>query len=265
MLLGHEDKTELFRKIVERGNLRHAYLFFGDSGIGKSLFAKSLANFLERGEFAIHDVNLPLIDFLSISSLGSEKIGIEEIRAVKKFLYQTPLKSPRRFVLINDAEKLTSEAQSALLKIVEEPPEHGLIVFITYNPQALFPPLLSRLIKIYFRRARAEVIGNFLKKHGLDNLTAERLTVAAFGRIGRALELAEKKTAAKVNEEDLVAEIEDKIVDFWLKGPEKNSRKIAFLLEREALIKRYNLNQKLQRRAILEELANISKRSPILT
>jgi DNA polymerase-3 subunit delta' len=252
MLIGHEDKINLFKKLVEGNELRHAYLFFGDSQVGKSLFAKMLANFCERGKFEA-DSSAPLIDFLSISSPEGGKIGIEEIRSLKNFIYQTPFRSPKRFVLIDDAEKLTGDAQTALLKIVEEPPEHGLIIFIAHDLQVFSPPLLSRLVKVYFRRATEEEIRAFLKKRGLDERTAERLVVASFGRIGRALQLAMEKT--KSLEEDLATEIQNTIINLWLKGPERNSKKIAWLLDRETAVKRYNLNWHLQRRTILEKLS----------
>ncbi|MEK7630061.1 MAG: AAA family ATPase [Patescibacteria group bacterium] len=250
MFFGHGEKIKDFKKLVDKGRLGHAYLFFGDAGIGKFLFAKLLANYLESSEFAISSV--PLIDAAFFSPDEKGTIGIPAVREIRNFLRQTPLKSPRRLAVIDNVEALTPEAQSALLKIVEEPPSHALIIFIGHDEQVIFAPLLSRLNKIYFSRFSESEIKKILQEHyDLSAAKAETVAKESFGRLGRAIDIIK---GGSENPMTLEAELEGKILELWQKNPFKNSKKLAWMLERESLIKRFDLNKNLQRRAIEEKL-----------
>ncbi len=241
-MFGHEDKIQLFKKLAKEGNLSQAYLFYGDAQIGKSFFAKHLAYFLEYGDFAIADK--PFIDARFFSPNEKNVIGIDEARTIKKFLSEKPLKSTKRFALIEQSECLTSEAQSSLLKIVEEPPEKSLIIFIASESQILFAPLLSRLVKIYFKRFGEEEIKNILTKNfNLPLAKATLIAKASFGKIGRAIELKDGNIVSG-------NEIERKIIDLYTENSQKNSEKLAWLLDRETLSQRFNLNANLQQKAM---------------
>src|SRR3989344_5497544 len=147
-LYGHEDKLAAFQKLIESGLLSHAYLFYGAPGIGKFHFAKILARRMEFGAAA--PKREPFLDTFFIEPDEKGTIGVETVREIRKFLSQKPFRSSRRLAVVRDAEALTKEAQSAMLKIVEEPGETALIVFIAHDPQVLFAPLRSRMIRIYF-------------------------------------------------------------------------------------------------------------------
>ena len=182
MIFGHEDKVDIFKDLVANKKLRHAYLFYGDDSIGKFLFAKHLAHFLEFGKFEIS--NQTLLDTQIFEPNEKNSIGIEEAREIKRFLSETPLVSPRRLAIIDRVDTFTPEAQTSLLKIVEVPPLSALIIFITYDPQVLFPPLLSRLNKIYFRRLSKENLKNILQNHfEIPFKKAEALADQSFGRL----------------------------------------------------------------------------------
>lgn len=256
MLLGHENKVTIFKKLAEENNLSHAYLFFGDQQIGKFLFAKSLAYFLEFGKFEISEELL--IDAHILSANEKNIIGIEEIRNLKGFLWQTPLRSKKRTVIINDAEKLTPEAQSALLKIVEEPPSHALLIFIAAQTQMLFPPLLSRLIKVYFPRHSRARIKEILAEHfNLESVKAQKIADASFGRLGRALN-ALNGQEKNFHDPEIETILEEKILALAKRNLIKNSENLSRLLERQILLKRYNLNPALQAKAV-EILSRINE------
>lgn len=239
MLFGHEDKIKLFKRLVEEDNLSHAYLFYGPSGIGKFGLAHALAFFLESGEFETSGA--PLIDSKICFPDEKGKIGVEVARKIKTFLSEKPFKSPRRLVIVRDAETLTTEAESALLKVVEEPPLSSLIIFVTTERLALFAPLSSRLSPVYFRSFSKTEVADFLKeRHKISRAQSEEIAAKSFGRIDRAMEFIEggkEKT-------------EDKIVSLYFKGVLKNSAILSELLSREAALRRYNLNQNLQQKAI---------------
>lgn len=256
-MFGHEDKITAFKKLAKNGTLGHAYLFFGDREIGKFLFASSLANYLERGKW--EDTGGTLSDaFFVVPKEGKQSIGIDEIKDAAHFLWQTPAHSSRKMVIIDNADLLTSEAQSAMLKIVEEPPSHAIIIFIASDSSSLFSPLLSRLVKIYFPRFSKKEIGDILEKNfGISKIKSSSVAEDSYGRIGRAIfllgsaggEKSEKINSKSTNIENLI---------FRLRRADiiKNSSKIAWLLKKNFEMEKFNVNQPLQEKAITEFLCS---------
>jgi len=211
-----------FRKLIKEDNLSHAYLFFGGSAgsetdqCEKFAFAESLVNFLENGKFEKSEKQLT--EILVIGN-PDESIGIDEARTIKNFLYQKPVNSKYRTVIIRDAQNLTTEAQNSILKIVEEPPESALIIFIANNEETLLTAVVSRLQKIYF-----PAIGSHekLKKIKLDE--------SAF-------------TDMSDSEIDSVFE---SLINDLRKDPIKNCQALKEALKRLTVIKQFNTNKKLQ-------------------
>ncbi len=188
MLLGHEKLIKDFKKLVSGGNLANGYLFFGQPRVGKKLFAASLANFLEKGEFAESKV---LTEFLLIEPDEKGTIGIDQMRHLRNFLWQKPAASPRRTAIINDSEAMTGEAQNAILKIAEEPPESSLLIIIASDYERLWPTLQSRLQKIYFAPVGQALIEKWLKENAkCKENDARNFAEASFGQPGLALMLA---------------------------------------------------------------------------
>ncbi len=251
MLFGYDEKIKTFQRIIREDKLGQAYLFYGDRGVGKNTFAVLLAYALETGKFAVGSE--PLLDALFVARNPEENVlGIERITSeVKRFLWQKPFKSSRRLVVVDDSEDLTPEAQSALLKIVEEPPPHALLIFIAHDSQVFLPPLLSRLAKIYFPRLSKEEIAKILsEKYKASEEKAHEVSRQAFGRLGLALKLLDGTDGE--GEETLESFLENKILELRREGLKKNAPVLVRLLDRETFVKRYNLNMNLQRRAVVE-------------
>ncbi len=245
-MIGHESIQKAFEKLEREDSLGHAYLFFGDSQIGKASFAECVASYIEKGIFEVSETQL--ID--STLFLPNEKgnIGIDEVRSIRRFLWQTPLSSKKRIAIIDGAESLTNEAQGAILKIVEEPPKHGLIIFVTHDPSAIVSPLVSRCSKVYFSRLSTQKIENYLiDEKKISKTVAHEVALRSYGRIGRALRLLNKETKSP---ENLSEEIIERIIELREAGVEKNSSKLAWLLERESLIARFNVNPNIQKKAV---------------
>lgn len=248
-LIGHEDKIELFKNFFKKESLSHAYLFFGDSEIGKRTFAVSFAHFLETGSFENNDT---FVDTICIYPDPDKKIiSIDTVRGLKKFLFQKPFKAERRIAIIDECDLLTEEAQSALLKIVEEPPKQSLIIFITQNYESIFPPLSSRLMKIYFRRLPQEKIKSILQsEYSVSEKKAEEIASYSFGRIGMAIKMIDKNKEKYTEEINTVEDLNKLILNLRNSDLYKNSGIIKELINRNSLLMRYNLNEKLQLKAI---------------
>jgi len=188
MLIGHEKLKKDFRELVQKNKLAHGYLFFGQPRVGKQLFASCLANFLEIGKLL--EPEKVLTDFLLIKPDEQGTIGIDQMRRLRNFLWQKPFASSRRTAVIDDSEAMTGEAQNAILKIAEEPPESSLLILIASDYERLWPTLQSRMQKIYFAPIGQTLIEKWLKetvKCKADD--ARNFAEASFGQPGLALML----------------------------------------------------------------------------
>jgi hypothetical protein len=137
-----------FKNLIDTGNVFHAYVFFGEDTQAIADFSRSLAHMLEYGTSEKDDRFLN--DFLWVEPTDKESIGIDEVRAVQKFVYQKPTISPKRMVVICPADVVTDEGQSALLKLIEEPPKDALIILITKATDSLLRTIGSRVHEVYF-------------------------------------------------------------------------------------------------------------------
>jgi len=204
-MVGYENLVNNFKNLINNGRLSHAYLFYGADQEKQFLFAQSLANFLEKKIFKPSDDLLS--ETLIISPDEENVIGIDRVRSLKHFLWQKPANSIRRLAIIKEARNLTFQAQHAALKIVEEPPESALIIFIAKTIDDLFLTLSSRLQKIYFS--------------------------------------SQSNRRESAIEEDIDQFFESLIRELR-KDPIKNSQKLKEVLRRLSLIKQFNVNKRLQ-------------------
>lgn len=218
-----------FKRLIAKGQLSHAYLFFGGNNndqAAKYDFALSLANFLESKVF--EKSVKPLTELLSVNK-EEGGIGITAAREIKRFLYQKPISSDFRTVIIREAEALTPDAQSAILKIIEEPPEAALIILITRNENSLFPTLTSRLQRIYFPHSCCEFKAQDIKR-------PEDFSLDEMAYDGRMDEYAES------------------LMVYLMDSPIKNFDKLKEILRRLTAMKQFNTNKKLQLRVLNNKL-----------
>lgn len=151
-----------FKRLAKSGKLAHGYIFFGPSRTAKKNFAFSFARYLEEGDFypigvkSSEKTTRVLSDTLQIFPDENGVLGIDRIREMKNFLWQKPNRSAYRTVILADGEKLTDEAQNAMLRIAEEPPPSALVLLLIDDPERLYPTLQSRFQKVFFARGKDE-------------------------------------------------------------------------------------------------------------
>ncbi|MBI2013764.1 MAG: hypothetical protein HYS87_02995 [Candidatus Colwellbacteria bacterium] len=273
MIIGHKNIEKIFKKLAKENKLSHAYIFFGEPQVGKYTFASALASLLENNKF--ETPTRQLRECLILKPVN-DSIGIEEIRDLKIALYQKPISSRYRMAIIDNADALTYQAQNAILKIAEEPPEHGLLVLISSNTENLLPTLNSRFQKIYFPTVTESEISILLKEnYSLNAEEADKISKTSFGRPGRAIALLTDKSLkeseslaksylknqtnrAKVVAELSSAENKEKILPFLYSlvtimsaNVRENYKQIGKILRRISLIKEYNTNKRMQLEAAL--------------
>ena len=113
------------------------------------------------------------LDYFEIAP-QKKQISIDQIREIKRHIYQKPIKAKVKFVVIKDADMLTIEAQNALLKLLEEPPSHAVIVLVTQRKQKLLPTVRSRTVEINAMVQKKRLSNNI---EPLDSNFEEAITV----------------------------------------------------------------------------------------
>lgn len=227
---GHDAVEAQLLALANEGRMPHAVIFSGAEGIGKATMAFRLARFmLTRGvddpnqdslfgapepappaESMDMEVDHPV--FSRVASGGhadllvvgrkmddakgkrAASVEVAEIRKVAPFLRLSASEGGWRVVIIDDADTMNRNAQNALLKILEEPPPHVLIILVAHRAGALIPTIRSRARVVTFEPLGDQVMTELLQvqNHFLAQQEMEALSVLAEGSLGRALALLEE-------------------------------------------------------------------------
>ncbi len=180
-VVGQPHITETLKTQVASGRLSHAYLFTGTRGTGKTTCAKILA----RAVNCEHPVNgnpcneCPtcrglldgsLLDVLELDAASNN--GVDHVRALRDEAIYAPTAAKKRVYIIDEVHMLTSQAFNALLKILEEPPEHLMFILATTELHKVLPTILSRCQRFSFKRILPEnIIGRLsyvAQQEGID-------------------------------------------------------------------------------------------------
>ncbi len=246
--IGFDKIKNFFEKMSESGQLSHAYIFSGQEMIGKRTFAIELTNSVNQTD--PNPVFQP--DCLFVDSGVSESgqtITIEEIRRVKNFVSLSPYAGPYKFVVINDAHLMTTEAQNALLKVLEEPSPSSILILVTANPNSLLPTIASRCQEIKFPPHPKEIVGDILKNSGLPRSEEEFLTEFSNGRVGLVKTVIKEKSFGEIKDsvEELVrlikADINERLTVAQKLTDEKNKQDLTKKVLYWTLYMRMRINE----------------------
>lgn len=201
-IIGNEQiKKELERAVIEN-KVSHSYMFVGIEGIGKQMTAKSMAQMIlctnetQKGchqcKSCIEFMSNNHPDYLYLEPDGNS-IKIEQIRYLQRKIQEKPIISNKKVYIINDADKMTTEAQNCLLKTLEEPPEYSTIILIGSNENAFLNTIKSRCMKIAFQPIEAKYIKQYMEEnYGMANISQNMLE-AFQGSLGKAIILKDKR------------------------------------------------------------------------
>ncbi|GAB4253920.1 DNA polymerase III subunit delta' [Deferrisoma sp.] len=199
-IVGHERPLRVLRRSLSSGRIPHAYLFWGPSGIGKSLVAREVARVLLcRSEEALGRAeacgacrSCGRLDSgthpdLHVLEAGGARVGVDEVRGLQEALAYRAFEGGRRVAILPDAARLTREAANALLKTLEEPPEGVHLILIASHREQLLPTVVSRCQGIRFDPLDDAAVERVLVGCGIDGAEARRLAGIVAGRPGRVL------------------------------------------------------------------------------
>lgn len=214
-ILEHDKVKEHLQSAIEMNKVSHAYIFNGEKGSGKktlaTIFAKTLL--CEEGKNEpcnrCHSCrqadtgNQPDIIWLRHEKPNS--IGVEDVREqLVGDMQIKPYSSRFKIYIIDEADKMTVQAQNAILKTIEEPPAYGIIILLTDNSDTLLQTILSRCVKLDLKPVKDEVIQNYLvDEYQVPDYEARFAVAFAQGRIGRAIDIVRSKEFVQMKEDAL--------------------------------------------------------------
>lgn len=199
-IIGQEKIIEGLKKALAGNQLAHSYLFEGLEGLGKRRVAFELAKGICCNAEGIRPCNscsscvkLEHGNHPDVKWIGGEgSIKIDDIRDLQKDIQVKPYEGNNKIYILCDAEKMTVQAQNALLKTVEEPPYYSTLILLTTNAYSLLPTIVSRCQVLKFSPVPASKIQNFLiKEKGLDIRESKFIAAFSNGAVGKALKLLE--------------------------------------------------------------------------
>jgi DNA polymerase III subunit gamma/tau len=195
-VVGQEHVTQTLTNSIAQKRIAHAYLFCGPRGTGKTTVARIFAKCLNctggpKVDFADDDPRCQeitegrSIDVLEID--GASNNGVEQVRELRETVKYAPASSKFKIYIIDEVHMLSTAAFNALLKTLEEPPEHVKFMFATTDPEKVLPTILSRCQRFDLRRIPVSLItehlGYIAKKESV-NIEAEALHAIARGADG---------------------------------------------------------------------------------
>ncbi len=134
-------------------------LFCGPKGSGKTSAARIVAGMINGVDTAVVAKSM---DVMEID--GASYRGIDDVRALREKIFLLPAELKRKVFIVDEVHMLTKEAFNALLKILEEPPEHVFFILCTTDPEDLPETIMSRLVRVDFRRAKMEEVKTALER-----------------------------------------------------------------------------------------------------
>lgn len=172
-IIGNDAIKDTLKKSANLNNISHSYLFLGIDGIGKKMIAKEFSKMIMclddstkeycnscKSCIEFNTNNNP--DFFYVEPDGNS-IKIDTIREMLKKVAEKPIISRKKIFMIDNADKMTVEAQNCLLKTLEEPPEYICIILISSNENSLLNTIKSRCTIINFNKISNKEIKEYLE------------------------------------------------------------------------------------------------------
>ena len=213
-IIGHESIIQHLQNAIAAHKISHAYILHGEEGMGKKLLASNFAKTLQCEEKGILSCNRCKSCMQAESSnhpdiiwVTHEKasVGVEDIRLqVNADIQVKPYSSQFKIYVIDDADKMTEQAQNALLKTIEEPPEYAIILLLISNINVILPTILSRCVVLNLKPVDKQAIKEYLMvHHQVPDYMAEVAAAFSGGNVGKAIKYASSEDFERMKSEAL--------------------------------------------------------------
>ena len=225
--VGHSSLIENFKNRCSNGNLSHAQLISGEDGIGKSILAEILGKLILNG-----DLNREYVDIINYRP-SKASFGVDDVREIIDEVNKKPFEGDKKVIIIHQGNKLTIQAQNALLKTIEEPPTEVYIIILCESLELILDTIKSRCEIYKLTPLTKDELYKYIAIKGYDYSEEEKASAIAFsegipGRIDRYFSDTE------------LQELRDKIVDLLL---QLTNNEIEAILEKEEQLVSYKQNK----------------------
>lgn len=213
-IIGQQQIKNHLQTAIKQNNISHAYIINGETGSGKKTLTEAIAQTIQcenridgidscencKSCIQAKSHNHPDIKYITHEKAS---ISIDDIREqLNNDISIKPYSSTHKIYIIPDANKMTEQAQNALLKTIEEPPEYVVIILITNNVSSLLPTIQSRCITLNIKPLSNSEIAEYLTSH--LRLEPERARIAAGfcqGNMGKAIRFASSEDFQEMKEQ----------------------------------------------------------------
>ncbi len=211
-IIGHEAVIDHLRRAVAQGKVSHAYIVSGPEGSGKRMLAEAFAMLLTceaprdgepcgtcRSCRQAMGHNQPDIIYVTHEKAG---IGVDDVRRqIGSTVEIRPYASPYKIYIVDEAEKMNAQAQNALLKTLEEPPDYVVILLLTTNADRFLPTVRSRCVLLRLAAVDdARIRAHLMSTCRVPDYEADLCVAFAQGSVGRAMALASSERVREVRD-----------------------------------------------------------------
>ncbi len=212
-IIGQEKIKEQLKSAIINNTVSHAYIINGEKDSGKEFIANTFAMALQcQGDgvepcMECHSCKQAITnnhpDIYMVTHEKPNTIGVADIRnQVVNDVVIKPYNGKKKIYIINDAEKMTVQAQNTLLKTLEEPPEYTVILLLTSNVSSLLPTIISRSVVLNMKPVEDKVIRKYLMEIiRVPDYQADICVAFARGNVGKAKHLATSEDFEKIKNE----------------------------------------------------------------
>lgn len=167
-VVGQSHVTDLLKNAFKKGNISHAYLLTGPRGTGKTSVARIIAHAVNELEYS----DTPHLDIIEIDAASNRRI--DDVRDLREKVHIAPVGAKYKVYIIDEVHMLTSESFNALLKTLEEPPEHVIFILATTELHKVPATIVSRMQRFHFRPATiSDTVAHLKNVAAMEKITID--------------------------------------------------------------------------------------------
>ncbi|MEX0608660.1 MAG: DNA polymerase III subunit gamma/tau [Balneolaceae bacterium] len=166
-IVSQEHVSSTIQNAIKQNRLSHAYMFCGPRGVGKTTMARVLARTINEIDAGVDGESLnQTLNIVEMDAASNNKV--DDVHHLRESVRIPPQNGRYKIFIVDEVHMLSKAAFNALLKTLEEPPEHAIFIFATTEPHKVLPTILSRVQRFDFKRIAVEEIVQRLRKISLD-------------------------------------------------------------------------------------------------
>lgn len=212
-VVGQEHITDILSRSLQQGKIAHAYLLTGPRGVGKTSVARILAHEINKLPY---DESTTHLDIIEIDAASNN--GVDDVRSLREKAQIAPVSAAKKIYIIDEVHMLSKPAFNALLKTLEEPPEHVVFILATTDVHKVPDTILSRTQRFTFRAISNETAARHLRsiasseKIAIDDAALALIAEHGAGSFRDSISLLDQLRSLSDDAEPISAELVEQVV-----------------------------------------------------